>query len=102
MPYYGNPYFCKDRHEAQLAEFDKRIKDMEGRAEANARNIEKLKGDIGGAELRIPALDTRATSNVNMIADLNGRVAGTEAAIAAADVRSTKVTESITETTPKV
>ena len=50
LPFYGNPYFCKDRHEAQLALFDQRIKDLEGRAEANSRNIASLNSDMDATE----------------------------------------------------
>ena len=65
---------------------------MKETAEATAKNIEDLKGDLDGAEVRIPALDARATSNTGMIANLDTRVMGNESAMAAADVRSTKVT----------
>ena len=102
LPYYGNPYFCKDRHEALLANMDQRIKDMEDTSEANAKDIVTLKGGLEGVEPRIPTLDVRATSNTDMIAMLDQRVMGNESALAAADVESTKVTESISETTPKV
>ena len=102
LPFYGNPYFCKDRHEALLASLDKRVKEMEDTAETNAKDLVTLKSGLDGVEPRIPLLDARATSNTSMIADLDQRVMGNESSLAATDVESTKVTVSISETTPKV
>ena len=73
VPYYGNPYFCKERHEAQLALFEKKVKDMEGRVEATAQNIVSINSALDEVEPKIPALDTRANSNADMTITLDQR-----------------------------
>ena len=73
VPYYGNPYFCKERHEAQFALFEKKFKDMEGRIESTSKKIVSLNSDLDGVEPRLSALDTRANSNADMIIVLDQR-----------------------------